>query len=59
MVVPGISSEVEDGAAVTIDFMDGKLTVNSTMILFGEPFPALMQEMLEAGGAVQMYLNRK
>ena len=59
MVVPGVASEIEDGAVVTIDFTGGKLTIDDSRVLSGEPFPALMQEMLEAGGAVQMYLNRK
>ncbi|MFX0045782.1 MAG: 3-isopropylmalate dehydratase small subunit, partial [Candidatus Hermodarchaeota archaeon] len=59
MVAPGITAEIEDGALVTIDFKEGKLTIDGSKILSGEPFPVLMQEMLEAGGAVQMYLNRK
>ncbi|MFW9944394.1 MAG: 3-isopropylmalate dehydratase [Candidatus Sifarchaeia archaeon] len=59
MVVPGISSEIEDGAAVRIDFTEGKLTMDDSRVLSGEPLPGLMQEMLDAGGAVQMYLNRK
>ena len=59
MVVPGIASEVADGEVVTIDFTEGKITIDKSGVLYGEPFPALMQEMLEAGGAVQMYLNRK
>jgi len=59
MVVPDISSDIEDGQLVTIDFTEGTLTIDHSRVLSGEPLPALMQEMLEAGGAVQMYLKRK
>ena len=59
MVVPSISSEIDDGATVTVDFTEGKLTVDGVKVLSGEPFPMLMQDMLEAGGAVQLYLKRK
>ena len=59
MIVPSITSEIEDGAAVTVDFTEGKLTIDDSRVLSGEPLPVLMQELLETGGAVQMYLNRK
>jgi 3-isopropylmalate/(R)-2-methylmalate dehydratase small subunit len=59
MVVPGATSEIEDGAALTIDFLEGTLTIDDSKVLSGEPFPALMRDMIDAGGAVQMYLKRK
>ncbi len=59
LVVPSISSEIEDGTVVTIDFTGGKLTLDDSRVLLGEPVPVIMQEMLEAGGAVQRYLNTR
>ncbi len=56
MMVRGVSSIVEDGNTLTIDFTEGTLTNNdSGKMLQGEPLPPFIREILEAGGAVSRY----
>ncbi|MHA2355516.1 MAG: LeuD/DmdB family oxidoreductase small subunit [Candidatus Thorarchaeota archaeon] len=53
MLVKDVSSNVQDGNSLTIDFTQGTLTNNDTgKMLQGEPLPPLIREILEAGGAV-------
>ncbi len=60
MLVPGVSSNVEDGNLLTIDFTKGTLTNNdSGKMLQGEPLPSFMREILESGGAVSRYKKLK
>ncbi|MFW9968345.1 MAG: 3-isopropylmalate dehydratase [Candidatus Thorarchaeota archaeon] len=60
MMVKGVSSNVEDGNALTINFTDGTLINNdSGKVLQGEPLPTFMREILEAGGAVSRYKKLK
>jgi 3-isopropylmalate/(R)-2-methylmalate dehydratase small subunit len=56
MTVKDVSSLVEDGHTLTIDFIEGVvIDEDSGKILQGEPFPPFMREILEAGGAVMRY----
>jgi len=60
MMVKGVSSNVEDGNALTVDFTEGTLINNdSGKVLRGEPLPTFMSEILEAGGAVSRYKKLK
>ncbi|MHA2119132.1 MAG: 3-isopropylmalate dehydratase small subunit [Candidatus Thorarchaeota archaeon] len=60
MLVKGVSSNVEDGNILTIDFTEGTLTNNdSGKVLQGDPLPPFMREILEAGGAVSRYKKLK
>jgi 3-isopropylmalate/(R)-2-methylmalate dehydratase small subunit len=60
MLVKDISSKVQDGNKLTIDFIEGTLTINdSGKVLQGEPLPPFMREILEAGGAVSRYKKLK
>jgi 3-isopropylmalate/(R)-2-methylmalate dehydratase small subunit len=60
MMVKGVSSNVEDGDALTVDFTEGTLINNdSGKVLQGEPLPTFMREILEAGGAVSRYKKLK
>lgn len=60
MLVKGVSSNVEDGNILTIDFTEGTLTNNdSGKVLQGEPLPPFMREILESGGAVSRYKKLK
>jgi 3-isopropylmalate/(R)-2-methylmalate dehydratase small subunit len=60
MIVQGVSSNVEDGNILTIDFAEGTLTnSDSGKELKGEPLPPFMREILESGGAVSRYKKLK
>ena len=63
MTVKDVLSIVEDGDTLSVDFTKGTVTnEKSGKVLPGEPLPPFMQEILEAGGAVERYkklLGRK
>ena len=60
MTVNDISSIVEDGDTLTVDFTKGTVTIEeSGKTLQGAPLPPFMREILEAGGAVERYKKLK
>ncbi|MFX1262290.1 MAG: 3-isopropylmalate dehydratase [Promethearchaeota archaeon] len=60
MIVNDVSSSVEDGDTLTVDFTSGTVTIEqSGKALQGAPLPPFMREILEAGGAVERYKKLK
>ena len=56
MIVKDVSSAVEDGYTLSVDFTKGTVTIEeSGKTLQGAPLPPFMREILEAGGAVERY----
>ncbi|MFQ5832619.1 MAG: 3-isopropylmalate dehydratase small subunit [Candidatus Thorarchaeota archaeon] len=56
MIVPEAATKIKDGMNLTIDFMEGTVSVKDEgQILQGEPIPGFMREILNAGGAVKWY----
>lgn len=60
LIVPGVSSKVEDGARVRVDLTRGIFTITSSgNILEGNPLPPFMRKILESGGAVAHYKKQR
>ena len=59
LIVPEVSSSVEDGQTVSVDLMKGSLTAKDTStVLQGQRLSGIVIEILRAGGAIPWYKQR-
>lgn len=60
LIIPNISKLVKDGDTVTVNLLEGTLTIKERGdVIHGKPLPERMLEILKAGGAVPWFKKRK
>ncbi len=55
LVISDITSKLKDGDEIQVNLRDGLVTLSKGEILEGNKLPALMMDILSAGGAINWY----
>ena len=60
LIIPNVAKLVEDGQTVSVDLLEGTLTIRKNGdVIHGKPLPERMLNLLEAGGAVEWYKQHR
>ncbi|MHA1769284.1 MAG: 3-isopropylmalate dehydratase small subunit [Candidatus Thorarchaeota archaeon] len=60
LIVPNVAKLVQDGDVVTVNLMEGTLSIKGKGdVLHGKPLPERMLRLLSAGGAVEWYKQHR